>query len=127
MNKILLITCFLITLIFSGATFAAKPVCHGSSGGYCSYKGKVDKVYVNAANDILMYFEQPIALADAEVAGYTITRGAAAIFKITENPDFAKMLYSTILAAKSQDRTVSIQMRGVTNGYLTIDRIWLGD
>jgi hypothetical protein len=127
MNKILLITCFLITSIFSGAASAAKPVCHSSHGGYCGYKGKVKRVYVNTANEILMYFEQPIALADAEVAGYTISKGAAGVYKITDNPDFAKMLYSTLLAATSQDRVVSVQMRGVTNGYLTIDRIWFGE
>lgn len=125
MKKFVLVVLILVGGIGANVN-ASQPVCYSSHGGYCKYEGKVSKVYVNKHNQILMCFEQPIPLAEAEVAGYTISQGAAAIFKITENPDFAKMLYSTILAAKSQDRSVIIQMRGVTSGYLTIDRIWFG-
>lgn len=126
MNKILLITCFVITSIFSGAALAAKPGCSSEDGGYCSYTGKVKRVYITSRGFILMYFEERLDPAAAQSAGYTITNDFAASYKVSEDPDFAKMLYSTLLAATSQDRKVSIQMRGTYWGYMKIDRIWFG-
>ncbi|AKE51281.1 hypothetical protein [Kangiella geojedonensis] len=120
----------LLTLLsLSSTVFAEQPSCQYSSGvaPYCSYKGKVKRVYVNDRSQILLYFDTTLPVPEAEKVGYSITHGNAAIYKISNNADFAKMLYSTLLSANTQDRNVSIQMRGVTSGYMTIDRIWFGD
>jgi len=112
-------------LIFSSSVMAAKPVCHETSGGFCVYKGKVERIYINSHNMMLIYFDTPLTLADANIAGYTITYKGAASFNVDENPDFAKSFYSTALAAQATNRNVTIQMRGTYAGYLKFDRIWL--
>lgn len=129
MKKLTFLLGLLTLMPFSGTLLAGQPTCKYSSGGapFCSYKGKVKRVYVNDKGHILLYFDATLPASEAEKVGYSITWGSAAIYKISNNPDFAKMLYSTILAAKSQDRNVSVQMRGVSSGYLTIDRVWFGD
>lgn len=116
---------FITFSIFSVNLFAAEPTCHTGSGGYCSYQGPVSNIYVNAANVILIYFDTPIPLELPNVAGYQITQGAAAAYLTTNNPEFAKMLYSTALAAQASGRDINIQMRGVVQGFLQIDRVWL--
>jgi len=106
---------------------AAQPTCHSSSGGYCSYTGKVQRIYINSGNLILLYFDTPLPSSAPASIGLNITRsgvGAAAL-RVESNPDFAKLFYSTALAAQASNRDITIQMRGITSGYLTIDRIWL--
>jgi|GEM_PF-797177 len=122
-KNILLLLC--VTLLVSGNAHAAAPSCHSGSGGYCQYTGKVKRLYVNTGNIILLYFEESITPADAAVAGVTITNGGATAFNIATNPEFAKMFYSTALAAQASNRNVTIQMRGNQSGYLKFDRIWL--
>lgn len=122
--KISLLTlCLLVTTL----SFASQPICHSASGGYCSYSGFVSRIYVNKFNDILVYFDTPMESGAADTAGYTVNNHNAAILNIDENPEFAKLFYSTALAAQSTKRKISIQMRGVRSGYLKIDRVWLGE
>ena len=118
---------FLTTLIylFSFNAKAGVPVCNSDYGGYCAYRGNVKGVYVNAANMILINFDTPINVSDAGIAGFTITNGGAAAFPVSDNPEFAKMFYSTALSAQATNRNISIQMHGVYGGYLKFDRIWL--
>jgi len=115
----------MITIFLSGNVQAATPTCHSTSGGYCQYTGKVERIYINAGNLILIYFENAINISEAETVGLTISNGGAAAYKVSNNPDFAKMFYSTALAAQASGRSVTIQMHGVQSGYLAFDRIWL--
>ena len=114
-------------LLVSNSVLAASPTCHSSHGGYCAYAGKVSRIYINTSNIILIYFEEPISVEDAAVAGITISHGNAAAFHVPNNPDFARMFYSTALAAQASGRNISMQMRGEQSGYLQFDRIWLAD
>lgn len=121
---------FLVSLcFFHNFATAATPTCTSSSGGFCSYSGKVKSLYVNAGNQILLYFDVPASLSALADSGYdavsTMTRPEAGIVRITTNPEFAKLFYSTALAAQASGRDVSLQMRETYNGYLIIDRIWL--
>lgn len=127
MNKILLLTTMLSTVFFSHLSIASKPVCSTSSGGYCYYSGLVDRIYVNAGNMILIYFDTTAdeGYADSVISG--VTQTAAAAISITENPEFAKLFYSTALAAQASGRPITMQMRGELWGYTKIDRIWLDD
>jgi hypothetical protein len=117
--------CVTFLVLTSTLAVAAKPTCTSAHGGYCSYRGTVANIYVNAGDTILIYFEEAIPLSETGVAGFTITKGSAAAFKISDNPDFAKMFYSTALAAQASGRAVSLQMKDVESGYLKFDRIWL--
>ncbi len=119
--------CFLCLIFISTSVFATVPVCSDTSGGYCQYTGKVSKIYVNAHDSILLYFDTRIPVENALIASYTITNGAAGIIQISENPEFAKLFYSTALAAQASKRNVTIQMRGTYGAYLKMDRIWLND
>jgi len=112
-------------LVISSGVIAASPTCSSAYGGYCNYEGKVQKVYINSGGLILIYFNKAIDVSVASEAGFTITNGSAAAFTVTKNPDFAKMFYSTALAAQASGRNVTIQMTGVNSGYLEFDRIWL--
>ena len=116
---------FIIFGLLSNLVVAGQPTCHSSSGGYCRYTGKVQRIYINSANLILLYFDTPVPLDVPEIIGYNVTRAPAAAIRIGSNPDFAKLFYSTALAAQASGRDITIQMRGTTSGYLLIDRIWL--
>ncbi len=124
-NKVLLV--LVLAASFPSTVFAAKPVCYSSHNGYCSYIGKVSRIYVNASNQILMYFDTPMDDGAWEVAGISAKHKSAAIIDINSKPEFAKLFYSTALAAQASKRNVQIQMRTVLNGYLVIDRIWLNE
>ncbi|MCE9687161.1 hypothetical protein LZP73_13260 [Shewanella sp. AS16] len=65
--------------------------------------------------------------ANAGVAGFTVTNGGAAAISISADSEFAKLFYSTALAAQASNRDVTIQMRGNIGSYLKIDRIWLDE
>ena len=114
--------CFLSSLVFAGA-----PTCYSSYGGYCQYTGKVKQIYINATNTILIYFDTPTTAQEASIDGITITNGAAAAFNAPDNPEFAKLFYSTALAAQASGREITMQMRGNLSGYLKFDRIWLAE
>lgn len=76
---------------------------------------------------ILIYFDQPISLSEPSKAGLSINETSAAAYRVSDNPEFAKLFYSTALAAQTTKRKVTIQMRGTINGYLKFDRIWLAE
>lgn len=111
----------------SFSAFAAKPTCHSSNGGYCEYTGKISRIYVNNSNQILVYFDTPFDVGEWDKAGFTASQTAAAIILIDEKPSYAKLFYSTALAAQVSKREVNFQMRNVVNGYLKADRIWLSE
>jgi hypothetical protein len=108
------------------SSFADQPTCHPHSGGaYCQYSGKVDRLYVNAGNLILLYFDTPLVKADAESNGINVSSIDAAAININDNPEFSNLFYSTALAAQASDKKIIIQMRGTQSGYLKADRIWI--
>ncbi|MEM7765650.1 MAG: hypothetical protein AAF290_16410 [Pseudomonadota bacterium] len=113
----------------SGSAYAGAPTCSThSSGPFCQYVGTASKAYINDGNIILLYFDTKMDLAQPSGVGITgVTAGFAAGYRITDNPDIAKILYSTMLAGQSLNATVTIQMRGTTAGYVRIDRIWLDE
>lgn len=116
---------FLLVFI-SINVFAAKPGCSLHNGSYYfHYKGPVKTIYANESNLILIYFEAPMSVEEVASCGLTVSSGAAGSYAIDDNPEYAKLLYSTALAAQASGRDVSIQMRAVRSGYLKIDRIWL--
>jgi len=118
-----------ILLLVSSGVFAAAPTCQLSSSGeaYCAYTGKVRQIYINSGGGILFYFDTPFDKAIAESIGFTPSKTNAAYNLVSTNPDFAKMFYSTALAAQASKRNVTIQMRGTLSGYLKFDRIWLAE
>lgn len=116
----------LLLLLLPLASHAASPTCYThSTGNYCKYEGKVQRIYINSSNLILLYFEDPADVATVNSFGINISDGNAAAFMVSDNPIFAEMFYSTALTAQASGRSVSIQMRGSQQGYLKFDRIWL--
>ena len=114
--------------VFALNAFAAKPVCYAEHGGYCVYNGKVSRIYINSGNVILLYFDTPIDQGEWDKAGITGVSGtSAAALRVDSAPEFAKLFYSTALAAQASKRSVSIQMRGSESGFLKFDRIWLSE
>lgn len=111
----------------SFSVFASKPTCSSASGGYCQYVGKVNKIYINSSGVILMYFDTLASRDEAAAAGFNITQVNAAALPLNENPEFAKLFYSTALTAQASDREVLVQMHGVSGAYLKLDRIWLAE
>ncbi|ARC91144.1 hypothetical protein B6A42_01950 [Vibrio coralliilyticus] len=118
----------LLSMLFVFISFysnAAAPTCSSQHGGYCSYSGSVKSIYVNKGGSILMYFDQAMSPSEPSKANMNVTQFSAGIINISDNPEFAKMFYSTALAAQSTGRNITIQMRGSQSGYPVIDRIWL--
>jgi hypothetical protein len=111
------------------SAIAAAPYC-GMAGtqGYCQYQGKVSQAYVNAYQEILLYFDAPVPASEVAVAGFTgVSNFGAARFHMAGNPDFGKMLYASLLAAQARGATVTVQMYSSGGGYLQIDRIWVSE
>lgn len=125
MKKVLSLLSIICTISFP--SLAAKPTCSPNYNGYCSYTGTVARIYINSGNLILIYFDEPVNLSEPSKAGLSITETSAAAYKVNDNPEFAKLFYSTALAAQASKRKVTIQMRGTTHGYLKFDRIWLSE
>ena len=116
-------------LAISSPAFSAAPTCQHSGSGeaYCQYTGKVDRIYINSGNTILIYFDTAMDLEQTESVGFTVTSRNAAAYPAGENQDFARMFYSTALAAQASGRNITIQMRGNLGSYLKFDRIWLAE
>jgi hypothetical protein len=105
---------------------ASTPACHNTANSsYCSYTGTIKKLYVNKYDSILIYFNTNISIDTAKKFGFTILNGSAAVVKIKENPEFAKLFYSTALTPLASNKKVSMQMTSTSDGYLQADRIWL--
>ncbi|BFM10158.1 hypothetical protein R50072_03110 [Simiduia litorea] len=115
------------TVLISVDVVAAEPTCSTyNSSPYCAYTGKVQNLYVNDGDLILMYFDSAMDLNQPASVGLSgVATGDAAAIKVSANPEFAKMFYSTALAAQASERSVTVQMRNTFNGYLVMDRIWL--
>ncbi|QDO85851.1 hypothetical protein FM037_24555 [Shewanella psychropiezotolerans] len=114
----------MMLMLASFTALASVPVCYD---GYCQYHGKVSRIYVNSVNLILLYFDTAMDPGEGSTASMSLTTGAAAAVKMSDNPEFAKLFYSTALAAQACQRNVQIQMRGTISGYMKIDRIWLSE
>lgn len=128
--KIIVASCMIFLMLGlapGGEAHAGAPGCHThSSGPYCSYSGTVARAYINDSNTILLYFDTNLDLSAPSSVGISgITSAVAAAYRLTDNPEFGKMLYSTLLTAQSRGATISVQMRDRVGGYLRIDRIWI--
>jgi hypothetical protein len=114
-------------LCASGSTWAGAPQCYTyGSSGYCQYTGKVRLAYVNSSGEIIFYFDtdmSPTAPSSVGISGVSIF--SAAIYKIADNPDYAKMLYASMLSAQARGATVELQLWGTYAGYMKLDRIWM--
>lgn len=119
----LLVSCISV----SEVVWAGAPTCTTySSGAYCQYTGKVSRVYVNSSDQILMYFDTPLDLAQPTSVGISgVSSTVATIVNISVNPAFADYFYAAILSAQARDATIAVQMRTVSAGYLVTDRIWV--
>lgn len=127
MKTIILITSIVITSI-SFNLQADQPVCHDNNGSpYCQYIGFVKQIYINAGGTILIYFDTPLNISDATSVGYNVSNNNATAYLVSDNPDFAKLFYSTALTAQVSKRKISMLMHGVHSGYLKFDRIWLAE
>lgn len=122
-----IITFAICGLMFTPDAVLAGVTCGTSSGsGYCDYTGTVAQVYSNANGTILLYFDAPFdpsVPASVGLAGVSFAN--AAIYMMSSNPQFAQMLYATLLAAQAEGKVVTVQMSAVYNGYLEMDRVWL--
>lgn len=127
MKKILSLILFPVAILLSSASIAGEPTCHThSSGPYCSYTGQVKELYINEHNAILLYFDTALPSgAPASVGINGVVQRTATLVRLDSNPDFAKLFYSTALAALASGKTVKIHMRGESGSYLKADRIWI--
>ena len=106
----------------------AGTTCQTTSSGtaYCLFNGTIKELYINSSNTILVYFDTPVSVSVPQSVGLNVTQTTATALTMTEsNSDFAKLFYSTALAAHMAGRNVKIQMRDVEGGYLKFDRIWI--
>ena len=124
----------LLFLLPSSSALAASFFCGETvNGPYCTYTGPVKMVYVNENDLVLLYWDDSItqSLVQTQTTtvgldqGLTQFQGAGA--SLASEPEFANLLYATLLTAYVADLEVTIQMRSHLGGYLEIDRIWMLD
>lgn len=125
LNKILSVLAF--AALFPVSASAAKPYCTVYNGSpYCQYTGKVSKSYVNAGNQIILYFDTAFGSAsEINIPGVTVTN--ACLVPGNSGMDFAKMFYASMLTAQATGRNVTVQMWGDLGGYPKCDRVWVED
>jgi hypothetical protein len=114
--------------LFGEHSLAGTPTCKTGSQGnpFCKYTGKVEKIYVNHENLILLYLDTAIPESELNKVGYTgVTHRNAVSCKFDDNPDFAKLFYSTALTAQATDRDITIHMHNNFRGFPKVFRIWL--
>ena len=118
-----------VSLLISVDSYGSAPQCHPYNGSwYCQYDGRVRQAYINAYQQVILYFDTPLNIADATAVGASgVTVNSAAVYNMGSNPDFGKALFAAMLTAQARGVTVSVQMSSVSGGYLTIDRIWVNE
>lgn len=111
----------------TSAASAGAPACHLYNGqGYCNYTGRVHQVYVNSGGDILMYFDTHMPSTAPGAVGITgVSNFFATIYRLQDNPDYAKLMYASLLSAQARGASVQIQMWGTYAGYMKLDRVWV--
>ena len=127
-NSVRIAISVLAALCIHGKAVAGSTSCSTTTSGtpYCSYTGKVVQAYVNDSNLVILYLDTNFTQTQLTAVGITgVTNLSSVARQISTDPEFSKMLYATMLAAKVSDSTVTVQMKGVYNGYLEIDKIWL--
>ena len=117
----------LLLLFCSTYVFSAAPHCVTTSSGVhlIQWEGTVDQLYINSGNTILIYFDTALPLAEAQECNFSPANRSAATYKLSDNPEFGKLLYSTALAAQMSNKPIVLQMYSVSSGYMKLDRIWL--
>jgi len=115
-----------VALLPQTAAIASAPACYTYGGsGYCEYTGSVAKAYINSNGELLIYFDTPVDPASVSGVGITgVTNFTACAFPVTQNPDYAKMLFAAALSAQARQTSVTLQLWGTYAGYLKCDRIW---
>lgn len=123
----LLIPMLLVFSLVAAPASAGAPQCYPwQNTGYCQYNGKVREAYVNAYDQVILYFDADVNPANAAAVGLTgVTVTSAAMFSMSTNKDFGKMLFAALLSAQARGAEISVQMLTVNGGYLVIDRIWV--
>lgn len=109
--------------------FAAAPTCQLFNGaGYCQYTGRAYQVYINSGGEILLYFDTAMAAnAPSSVGISGVSNFSATIYRMADNPDYAKAMYATLLAAQARGATIQVQMWGTYAGYMKLDRVWISE
>jgi hypothetical protein len=117
------------SLVMSSSASAAAPGCYAFNGaGYCQYTGRAYQVYVNSNGEIILYFDTAMpASAPSSVGIAGVSVFGATLFRTSTNPDYAKMLYASLLSAQARGATITVQMWGVENGYMKLDRVWVNE
>lgn len=126
--KIVIAVVVAFSLLAAEPILAGEPTCQLYQGAnpYCQYTGLVQRAYVNESGVILLYFDTALDLSSPSDVGITgVTQAAAAAYHYDDNPEYAKLLYASILSAQARGVPVIIQMRRAYSGYLVIDRIWV--
>jgi hypothetical protein len=113
--------------LFGHSASAGAPTCQLYNGqGYCEYTGRVYAAYVNSGGEVLLYFDTAMpATAPSSVGIAGVSNFSAAIYRMSDSPDYAKSMYATLLAAQARGANVRIQMWGTYAGYMKLDRVWL--
>jgi hypothetical protein len=106
---------------------ASAPSCQPYNGqGYCQYTGRAYQVYINSGGEILLYFDTVMpSTAPSSVGIAGVSNFGATIYRMADNPDYAKALYASLLAAQARGATIQVQMWGTYAGYMKLDRIWV--
>jgi len=130
MKGLLLMLGGVVLLLAAGGASASFSCGLGAGTPYCQYEGKVERVYVNDNGRILAFIPSSFDSSLAEAQGLSSVTYTNAFMYLVDyqtdaSPEFAKMLYATLLSAQAQNRDVQMQMRKVIGGYLVIDRIWI--
>lgn len=116
-----------IASLGSSPVMASAPACYTHNGqGYCQYTGRASQVYINSSGQIILYFDTAMAASAPSSVGIAgVSVHTAAMYVLSENPDYAKLLYASLLTAQARGATISVQLWGVSGGYMKIDRIWV--
>ena len=116
----------LVLLISSLASYAGSQTCAvAGTTNYCQYTGQVNHAYVNAYNQVILFFDTLLTTAQAATLGATEVTACSVDISTTPGAQFGKMFYATLLTAQATRRPVTVMMVVSFAGYPRCDRIWL--
>lgn len=99
---------------------------NGKSVPYCQYVGQLNAFYVNKDGLILYTLDTPFTEEQLAQIGYEIDAEKRDKVTISLVDNVMTDIYTTALTqARLKGGSVKLHLRGIEDGYLVVDRIWL--
>lgn len=106
---------------------------NGKSVPYCQYEGRLTGLYLNQEKTVTVTLKTPFSAEQLQQINYDPTDAKLNKVKIRYTDEdgnplpMADSTYSLLSLAVVKEQYVRLHLRGMEDGYLLVDRVWLGE